>query len=267
MDNMILVDLETGSFEVESGIFEVGLMVIKDSEIVERLHLGDIEDLSLIKVGKGKGYKECSNNEGFICEFKKIIDKYKFPLVAHNAPFDRKFLVYYEWIEKDYPFYDSIRAIKAAMPNLKSYSIEALVNHLEIDNKYLHTADEDVEVLWNVIRKVKPEEWFQLGEATKSERKSKYEKLDALKQEFEVVKDVFHGQTIVFTGNGPWERNKLIQIVKQLGGEAKNSITKKTNILVVGEEAGKTKLQKAEELGIEIVDMFDFLTTIKEGLK
>lgn len=81
------------------------------------------------------------------------------------------------------------------------------------------------------------------------------------------MKDIFHGKTIVFTGSGPWERNRLIQPVKQLGGIAKDYITKKTNILVVGEDAGKFKLKKAEELGIEIIDMFDFLTTVKDELK
>lgn len=57
-------------------------------------------------------------NEGFVCEFKKIIDKYKVPLVVHNTSFHRRIL----GREKGYPFYNSIRAIKAAMTNLKSYT-------------------------------------------------------------------------------------------------------------------------------------------------
>lgn len=89
MKNMILVDLETGSFEVKSGIYEVELMVIKNDEIVEKVHLGDVEDEALINLGKGRGYRECSYNKNFICEFKRVLEQYRFPLVGHNAPFDR----------------------------------------------------------------------------------------------------------------------------------------------------------------------------------
>lgn len=59
------------------------------------------------------------------------------------------------------------------MPDLESYSIEALVKHFDIANQYLHTASEDVEVLWNIIREVNSIKWFQLGEPTKTPHKSK----------------------------------------------------------------------------------------------
>lgn len=269
--DMILVDLETGSFQVESGIFEVGVAVIQNGTIIKEFHWGEVEDESIIHLGKGSGYKECSYNENFIQEFKNVICTYELPLVAHNAPFDRKFLTHYGWISQDYPFYDSIRAIKTALPGLESYSIEALVNHFKIETGYLHTACEDVEVLFKIIDIVKPTKWFKIGESRESQsyntHRARYGSLDALKQEFEVIKDVLHGQVIVFTGDGPCERNKLIALVKQLGGEAKNSISKKTNILVVGDNPGKTKIEKAQELGIQVISMHSFLRDMQEGLK
>ena len=39
MEKMILVDLETQDFRVETGIYEVACMVIEDDQIVETLYL------------------------------------------------------------------------------------------------------------------------------------------------------------------------------------------------------------------------------------
>ena len=132
MENYILVDIETGSFDVESGIYEVALMVVENGQPIEKVLLGDIEDMDLIGTGYGNGYYDCSENEDFIKEFKEVLDKYKFPLIAHNGSFDRKFLVYYKWLNEEYPFCDSIRAIKLANTKLFSYSMAHLIDYLGI---------------------------------------------------------------------------------------------------------------------------------------
>lgn len=50
-----------------------------------------------------------------------------------------------------------------------------------------------------------------------------------------------------------------MQLAKKCGADITgNTITKKTNLLVVGEQAG-SKLKKAVDLGIEIMDMNDFV--------
>ena len=41
-------------------------------------------------------------------------------------------------------------------------------------------------------------------------------------------------------------------MIENMGGHASGSVSKKTNFLVAGEEAG-SKLQKAKELGVKIV--------------
>ncbi|WP_260508333.1 hypothetical protein [Listeria booriae] len=40
MDNMILIDIETQSFNVESGIYEVACLVVENYNIVDSLYLG-----------------------------------------------------------------------------------------------------------------------------------------------------------------------------------------------------------------------------------
>ena len=63
-----------------------------------------------------------------------------------------------------------------------------------------------------------------------------------------------NGKTFCITGTfeigkRSWITNQLVN----LGGISVDSVTKKTDILVVGEKAG-SKLNKAQELGIIIID-------------
>ncbi|HCW54757.1 MAG TPA: DNA polymerase III subunit epsilon [Clostridium sp.] len=258
MHNMILIDLETQSFSVESGIYEVAAIVVEDYKVKEKFYLGIVEDESFINEGYGFGYEDISANESCIEEFKKFIGKYQYPLVAHNGAFDRKFLVHYGWIDEGYPFYDSIRAIKYSNPKLFSYSIEYLKDFLDIDKEQTHTAIEDVEMLYEILNEFKPDRWIPIGVQSNNSNHSYKNSLTSIKQDFEVIMNLFAGRNIVFTGKGPYTRNQLMELAKKCGADiTSNSITKKTNLLVVGEDAG-SKLQKAQDLGIEIMAMDDF---------
>lgn len=260
MENMILIDLETRDFSVHTGgIYEVGALAVSNGQILEKLHLGIIEDESLISRGYGYGYEDLSHNTEIINKFKSFISKYQFPLVAHNAPFDRKFLLHFNWIDSDYPVYDSIRAFKQENLNLPSYSLSILMDYCNIHQVQSHTALDDTEVLFKIIEKIKPSTWLPIGSKTKSKKGySPYGKLDSLKQDFDIIKNIFDGQTIVFTGKSSHSRNTLIELAKKAGAIANsNNITKKTDILVVGDDCG-SKLEKAQKMGIQIITMDDF---------
>jgi DNA ligase (NAD+) len=62
------------------------------------------------------------------------------------------------------------------------------------------------------------------------------------------------GKTLVITGTLPdLSREQASQMIKRAGGKVTNSVSKKTDYVVAGDNPG-TKLAKAEELGTEIVD-------------
>ena len=72
---------------------------------------------------------------------------------------------------------------------------------------------------------------------------------------------VLAGKTLVVTGTlQKYGRKDIEDLIKSLGGKAAGSVSKKTDYVVAGEEAG-SKLDKARELGVATLteDEFDKL--------
>ncbi len=66
--------------------------------------------------------------------------------------------------------------------------------------------------------------------------------------------DKFAGLTFVLTGTLPtMTRDEASAIIKKMGGKVSGSVSKKTSYVVAGEEAG-SKLTKAKELGVSVID-------------
>ena len=69
----------------------------------------------------------------------------------------------------------------------------------------------------------------------------------------------FTGMSIVVTGTLPTlSRKDAEELIRSMGGTAAGSVSKKTAFVVAGEAAG-TKLDKAESLGIEVIDEAELL--------
>lgn len=68
------------------------------------------------------------------------------------------------------------------------------------------------------------------------------------------VPQIFAGKTFVITGTLPsMSREDASAFITRLGGKVAGSVSRKTSYLVAGDEAG-SKLQKAQELGVPILD-------------
>lgn len=70
--------------------------------------------------------------------------------------------------------------------------------------------------------------------------------------------DTFAGLKFVLTGTLPtMTRDQAKEIIESLGGKCAGSVSKKTDYVLAGEDAG-SKLTKAEQLGIKIIDENEF---------
>jgi DNA ligase (NAD+) len=70
------------------------------------------------------------------------------------------------------------------------------------------------------------------------------------------------GKTYVITGTLPsLSRAKAASLIEEAGGRVAGSVSKKTDALVAGEEAG-SKLEKAKELGVEVIDEAELLRRV-----
>lgn len=83
------------------------------------------------------------------------------------------------------------------------------------------------------------------------------EKIDYKKLNFQLAKEILGGKNIVFTGRGFLVRGELMRLARQAGANVDSVVTKKCDILIVGEKPG-SKLRKAKVLGCKIITIFDF---------
>ena len=73
----------------------------------------------------------------------------------------------------------------------------------------------------------------------------------------------FEGKTFVLTGTlEKYTRQEASDIIEKHGGKVSSSVSKKTDYVLAGEEAG-SKLTKAQELGVTIISEAEFENMIK----
>ena len=79
-----------------------------------------------------------------------------------------------------------------------------------------------------------------------------YKKID-----FNSAREILGGKNVVFTGRGFLVRGELMRLARQAGANVDTVVTKKCDLLIVGEKPG-SKLRKAKVLGCEIITTNDF---------
>src|SRR5690349_10387683 len=73
------------------------------------------------------------------------------------------------------------------------------------------------------------------------------------------------GKTYVLTGTLPTlSRGQATELIEAAGGRVAGSVSQKTDAVVAGEEAGG-KLEKAKELGVEVIDEAELLRRVSTG--
>jgi len=82
-------------------------------------------------------------------------------------------------------------------------------------------------------------------------------------KDIEKSKNLFSSKTIVLTGSMDKPRGQIKEFLESLGAKVTGSVSKKTDYVIYGEDAG-SKLKKANEIGVKTIDYKEFENMIKD---
>lgn len=210
-------------------------------------------------------------------------------LMAHNANFDINFL--YDACNRlgmkfTNNFIDTLRIFRKALPNLSHHRLPDICNELGISVDCHHRAEADclttnmcyLEIRNRILANQSEEQFVSSFKKDRHSVKLNANDIVPQTNDFDDTHPLY-GKIVVFTGAlSCMTRRAAMQLVANVGGENGNSVTKKTNYLVIGSEEfassvkdGKTtKMKKAEDLRLKGNDItiisesafFDLLETL-----
>lgn len=256
--NFVAIDFETATFDRMA--CQVGMTIVKEGEIIDTFE-------KLIQ--PPRNYYDYANiNVHHITPemtkdaptFDKVWDEISDYIiggvvVAHNAAFDEDVLY------KNLSFYGiQVRGIMPFFCTYKLYghALTDLCKMFDIDCSKHHNASNDsrccAEVFLKYLNRVKPHKIEKTGTRAEKDKKyfaSKFSKHSQISGDLK-QKDLtnadpnnpFYDKKVVITGVFNMDRNELAARLKDMGADINGSISRKTNFVVVGEDAGPSKLQK-----------------------
>lgn len=106
-------------------------------------------------------------------------------------------------------------------------------------------------------------EFFSQEQTTDLIKKLKTAGVNTIAKEEENIDNRFEGKTFVLTGTlEEYTRGEATNLIEKFGGKTSSTVSKKTDYVLAGEEAG-SKLTKAQKLGIAIITEAEFKNMIQ----
>ena len=298
-----VIDFETANSE-RSSACAIGYAIVKDGKIVDsgseyiKPEPFEFDGFNVMLHGIDEEMTE--NADNIVDVWNKIKDKFKdMIIIAHNAAFDMSVLRKgFDCFETDYPEFEYACSCKIAskvLPGMINYKLSTLSDYFNISLDHhnpLSDAESTAQIMIEILNKENMDSLEALLESLKlktgkmfidsykpfsiaSDRiRTNLSKIEA-NTEINTESELF-GKTIVFTGTlNSMARKDAAQIVANCGGTTGNSVTKKTNYLVIGvldytkfaDGHMSSKMKKAYDLnasgtGIQIITEDDFLKMI-----
>ncbi|MDF1512576.1 MAG: NAD-dependent DNA ligase LigA [Anaerolineae bacterium] len=108
--------------------------------------------------------------------------------------------------------------------------------------------------------------WFQNEENLKMIEKLRAADLQLASSEKDasLVDTRLSNLSFVITGTLSQPRNEIKALIESLGGKVTGSVSRNTNYLIVGDEPGASKVNKAQSLGIPVLNEDAFLNLIQQ---
>ena len=251
------VDFETAT--AKRMICQVGIVVVKDGQIIhEESHLiqppGNIYEQNTINI-HGINPEETASSDTFDIVWEKIKVYFEnTTIVSHNKHFDEdalyKNLDYYGIMPMGLAPFECTREL------FGGYGLADLCKAFGMPCDHHHEALFDArccaQFYLNYLNGLEPDYTLLPEKKRKSKIAEKHEKYrgDILKKDLSKAdpSNPFYDRKVVITGEFDMPRLTLGKLLKQMGADLNTSISKKTNIVIVGEDPGPAKMEKLEKL-------------------
>ena len=150
------------------------------------------------------------------------------------------------------------------IPNVGKAAAKAIMKHFKNIETLSHASMDELQDV-NDIGEVSAEcirRFFLDEENRKIVERLKEAGVNMSAEEAEVLESPISGKTVVVTGTLPsLGRKEAQELIEKYGGKASGSVSKKTDYVLAGEAAG-SKLTKAQELGIPVLNEEEFKTLL-----
>ncbi|MCI8362549.1 MAG: NAD-dependent DNA ligase LigA [Clostridia bacterium] len=164
---------------------------------------------------------------------------------------------------KNRPFYKLITAL--GIRHIGTKSAKTIAKHFKTMRNLMQAEVEEIAELEDVgqIMAESIYEFFKQEQTIDLIEKLENAGLSMKEETEEGVDERFKGFTFVLTGSlENYTREQAGEIIEKLGGKVSSSVSKKTSYVIAGEEAG-SKLTKAQELGVTILNETEFMEMVK----
>lgn len=281
--SFVAIDFET-LYPQRVSACSVGMVKYRDGEIVDRYYtlirppydypgkcgevLTRIHGLTEEMLKDAKTFKE------LLPEIENFVDE--LPLVAHNACVEkacfREASAFYGIATSlDYEdIYDTLHLSRRAEMELGifeqgkgTHQLDVVCRRFGIQSKNHHHALADAEMsgdLMLAFQKILRGTELIKAKKNVSISRPKYNPEDKIQRtDLENVSDnPFKNKIVVLTGFVTADSQKYAHKLNEFGAIIKNSVNKKTDILITGYNAGPAKMLKAEELGVRIMSEVEY---------
>jgi len=253
--DFIAIDVETSNSKNNS-ICQIAIVGVQNEEhkvLFSSLIRPPGNDYSQINIGKHRIYpSDTENSLSFDKVWESIKPIFTNTVVAHNAPSDKSkiegTLNFYNLSVPDINYECTYKLTGLSLPDAcNSYGV-SLKNH--------HNAESDAfacALLYSAIKSGKKQ---NLDSLEKRESKKKTTLFEHKKIDSELLKPIedapdnfLNGKKIVFTGNlQKLSRQEAARDARLLGADINTSISRKTDIVVLGKNPGPSKVEKINML-------------------
>lgn len=319
-NNYTVVDLETTGLEFQyDDIIEISAVKVRNGEITDKFSSLVQPPMKTIYFQDSEGEfvkRDCYVSD-FISELtgitnemletapniKEVLPSFKGfigddILVGHNiVSFDGNFLccAFQKHMKSEFrnDYIDTRRISRWILKDLNHHRLSDIASFFGIEYEGAHRAEKDCMITNDCFGMLKVETEKQYGsidafmdflkEKKKNGKYSVHAKdIETALDEID-IENPFYGKYCVFTGKfDKITRKEAMQIIKNLGGENEDTITKKTNFLIIGnidysksiKDGKSTKMKKAEkykkagqEIDVISEDTFYMMSEIDDNPK